>query len=133
MLGAQRGLLVQAGEAVAAERRARVVHAVVEAERDDVVAEACPRWRSQLSAVMPCERSSLSRSAISSSSVVTIPPSPMARFLFEKKLKAEARPTLPTWRPSMLAPIAWAASWSSITPWRSAMAATSRSDPGCPP
>ncbi len=44
---------------------------------------------------MPCERSSRIRAATSSSSVTTMPPSPTARFLFEKKLNAPARPKRP--------------------------------------
>jgi hypothetical protein len=35
---------------------------------------------------MPCERSRRTRAASASSPVVTIPPSPSARFLLEKKL-----------------------------------------------
>src|SRR5215510_6546864 len=44
---------------------------------------------------MPCERSSLRRSASSSLLVVSIPPSPVVRFLLEKKLKQPISPMLP--------------------------------------
>ena len=75
------------------QRRPRLVDAVVEAELDDVVARRVP------AVAIPGQASSCRASAAaasarptSSSSVTTMPPSPTARFLFEKKLNAPAAP-----------------------------------------
>ena len=76
---------------------------------------------------MPCERRSLIRSAIASSSVTTAPPSPTARFLFEKNENAPAAPKVPTWRPCSCTPMAWAASSSRTRP-RSAASVADRGD-----
>ena len=45
---------------------------------------------------MACERSSRTRSARSSSALVTIPPSPTQSCFLEKKLNAPSSPTVPT-------------------------------------
>ena len=75
----------------------------------------------------PCERSRRARSAISASSVVIMPPSPVDTVLRGWKLKHAMLPCDPTGRPRYVDPIAHAASSTSAMPRADASRRRSRS------
>jgi hypothetical protein len=62
-------------------RRPDIVEAEIESDFQHVILSGRPFSRSQLEAVIPCDRSNRSRRARSSSPVVIIPPSAVVMFL----------------------------------------------------
>ena len=68
--------------------------------------------------VIACERRLRAKSATPSSEVAISPPSPQEKILLEKKLKAPARPIVPSFRspPGSVASGLWAASSMSASP-----------------
>src|SRR5262249_45542453 len=120
-----------------AQRRTHLINTVIKPGGHDVVLKLWPRSRSQVRLVIPCERSSLIRSASSSWFVVSIPPPQWEKFLLEKKQNHPIFPMLPHFLkprsppPSdpcpgnviqQPAPGACATSSTTYSPWRCASA-----------